>query len=95
MQSLNLAETNGVNLVHDYMLLPISSKSSNGANSASGRAGEEVKKGKSSEFHPRNNEQVKSSPTLKVWSHGGSYLYPNMAKTGALHGTKKCFLKLG
>ena len=27
------------------------------------------KKGKSSEFNPLNYEQVKSSPSLKVWSH--------------------------
>ena len=28
-----------------------------------------TKKGKSSEFNPLNYEQVKSSPSLKVWSH--------------------------
>ena len=28
-----------------------------------------LKKRKSSEFNPRNYEQVKSSPSLKVWSH--------------------------
>ena len=38
-------------------------------NSASRRAREGLKKGKSSEFNPQNNEQVKSSPALKVWSH--------------------------
>ena len=27
------------------------------------------KKGKSSEFNPKNHGQVKSSPSLKVWSH--------------------------
>ena len=27
------------------------------------------KKGKSSEFNPQNYEHVKSSPSLKVWSH--------------------------
>ena len=27
----------------------------------------EVKKGKSSEFNQKNNEQVKSSPAVKVW----------------------------
>ena len=30
---------------------------------------EVLKKGKSSEFNPRNYELVKSSPSLKVWSH--------------------------
>ena len=30
------------------------------------------KKGKSSEFNQKNYEQVKSSPSLKVWSHEGS-----------------------
>ena len=29
------------------------------------------KKWKSSKFYPRDDEQVKSSPTLKVWSHKG------------------------
>ena len=50
-------------------MLPISSKSLNGASSGSRRPKEEVKKGKSSEFNPQNYEQVKSSPSLKVWSH--------------------------
>ena len=30
---------------------------------------EEVKKGKLSKFNPRDDEQVKSSPALKVWTH--------------------------
>ena len=38
------------------------------------------KKGKSSEFNPRDNEQVKSSPAVKVWSHGGSNLNPKTAQ---------------
>ena len=50
-------------------MLPISSQSLNGTNSASRRAREVLKKGKSSEFNPQNYEQVKSSPSLKVWSH--------------------------
>ena len=53
-------------------------------NSASRRAREGSKKGKSSEFNPRNNEQVKSSPTIKVWSHGGSNLYPKMVKNDSI-----------
>ena len=48
-------------------MLPISSKSSNGANLASRGARGEIKKGKSSEFNQKNNEQVKSSPAVKVW----------------------------
>ena len=40
------------------------------------------KKGKSSKFNPRNYEQVKSSPSLKVWSHEGSILTPKMAHYG-------------
>ena len=47
----------------------ISSQSLNGHNSASRRAREVPKKGKSSEFNPRNYEQVQSSPSQKVWSH--------------------------
>ena len=34
-----------------------------------GMAREVPKKGKSSEFNPENYEHVKSSPSLKVWSH--------------------------
>ena len=40
--------------------------------SASRGARGEVKKGKSSEFNQKNNEQVKSSPALKVWINGSS-----------------------
>ena len=50
---------------------PISYKSLNGATSASRSSIEEVKKGKSSKFNPRDDEQVKSSPSLKVWSDDG------------------------
>ena len=39
-----------------------------------------LKQGKSSEFNPPDDEQVKSSPNLKVWSHEDSILYPNLAK---------------
>ena len=49
-------------------MLPISSQSLNGANSAARRAAEWFKKGQLSEFNPRDYEQVKSSPPLKVWS---------------------------
>ena len=56
-------------------MLPISSKSLNGANSGSRGPREEVKKGKSSEFNPENDGQVKSSPALKVFSYEGSNLY--------------------
>ena len=38
-------------------------------NSASRKAREGLKKGKSSKFNPRNYEQVQSSPSAKVWSH--------------------------
>ena len=48
---------------------PISSQSLNAANSASRRAREVPKKGKSLEFNPKKYEQVKSSPSVKVWSH--------------------------
>ena len=61
---------------------PISSQSLNGANSASRGAREGLKKGNSSEFNPQDYEQVKSSPSLKVWSHEGSNLYPKMAQKG-------------
>ena len=44
-----------------------------------------LKKGKSSEFNPQKDEQVKSSPSLKVWSHERSNLYPKMAQW-----VKKC-----
>ena len=37
-------------------------------------------KGKSSEFNPKDYEQVKSSPSLKVWSHDGSNLHPKMTQ---------------
>ena len=50
-------------------MLLFSFKSLNGANSASRRATEVQKKGKSLEFNPRYYEKVKSSPSLKVWSH--------------------------
>ena len=61
---------------------PISSQSLNGANSASRGAREGLKKGNSSEFNPQDYEQVKSSPSLKVWSHEVSNLYPKMAQKG-------------
>ena len=51
---------------------PISSQSLNRANSASRKTTKGFKKGKSSEFNPKDYEQVKSSPSLKVWSHEGS-----------------------
>ena len=35
------------------------------------RAARAAKKGKSSEFNQKNNEQAKFSPSLKVWSHEG------------------------
>ena len=40
----------------------------------------EVKKGKSSEFNPRNDGQVKFSPVPKVWSHEGFHLYLKTVK---------------
>ena len=54
----------------------------NGALSASRRATEGLKKEKSSECNPQKDEQVKSSPAVKVWSHEGSNLYQKMAKNG-------------
>ena len=59
---------------------PISYQSLNGANSASRSAIKEVKKGKSSKFNHRDDEQVKSSLNLKVLSHEGSILHPKMGK---------------
>ena len=53
-------------------------QSLNGPNSASRRAREDPKKGKSSEFNPRNDGQVNSSPSLKAWSYEGSNLYPKI-----------------
>ena len=50
-------------------MLLISFQSLNGHNSASRGARGFQKKGKSSEFNPQNYEHVKSSPSLKVWSH--------------------------
>ena len=62
-------------LTEIFQMSPISSKSLYGANSGSGSAIKEVKKGKSSEFNPKNDGQVKSSPALKVFSYEGSNLY--------------------
>ena len=59
------------------------------ANSASRRATEGLKKGKSSEFNLREYEQVKSSPYLKVWSHEGSNHYPKMAQYGYNRGAAR------
>ena len=70
-------------------MLPISSQSLNGANSASRRAREVPKKGKSSEFNPRNYEQVKSSPSLKVWSHKSVKDTVKFDKWVNLRGAKK------
>ena len=51
------------------MIMTILPNFLNGANLASRGAREVSKKGKSSEFNPRNYEQVQSSPSPKVWSH--------------------------
>ena len=59
---------------------PISCKSLNGAKSGSSWPGEEVKKGKSSEFNPPNDRQVKFSPAPNVWSQKGSNLHPKNGK---------------
>ena len=58
-------------------------------NSASSSAIEEVKKGKSSEFNPQNYEQVKSSPSLKVWSHESVKDTVKFNKWVNLRGVKK------
>ena len=44
-------------------------QSLNRANSCSRGLGEKVKKGKPSKCNPWNDEQVKSSPAPKIWSH--------------------------
>ena len=38
------------------------------------------KKGKSSEFNPRNDEQAKFSPAPKLWSHEGCNLHPKIGQ---------------
>jgi len=58
--------------LENSQMLPISSQSLNGANSASRRAREVPKK--------KENHQIKSSPSLTVWSHEGSNLYPKLPK---------------
>ena len=58
-----------------FQMSPISSKSLNGANSGSRGPREEVKKGKSSEFNPQNDGQVKSRQALKIFEYEGSNLY--------------------
>ena len=37
-------------------------------------------KEKSFKFNPRDDEQVESSPALRVWSHEGSVLDPKIAQ---------------
>ena len=56
------------------------SQTSNSSNSASRRAREVPKKGKSSEFNPPNDGQVKFSPAPNVWSQKGSNLHPKNGK---------------
>ena len=63
----------------------MSSQSLNGANS-SRRTREVLKKGKSSEFNPRDYEQLKSSQSLTVWSYKGSNLYPINGSIGLKQG---------
>ena len=72
----------------------ISCQSLNGANSGSRGPREEVKKGKSSKSNHPNDEQVKSSATLKVWSHEGSNLHPKMAKNGSMGLKQRCYTGL-
>ena len=57
-------------------------QSLNGALSASTLEGpgRVLKKEKSSECDPQKDEQVKSSPAVKVWSHEGSNLHHKMAQ---------------
>ena len=64
-------------------------QSLNGDNSASRRATEVPKKGKSSEFNPKNYEHVKSSPSLKVWSHESVKHTVKFDKWVNLRGAKK------
>ena len=47
------------------------------------------KKGKSSEFNPKNYEHVKSSPSLKVWSHESVKHTVKFDKWVNLRGAKK------
>jgi len=61
-------------------MMQISCDFSKGANSGCSWPGEEVKKGKSSEFNPRNDRQVKFSPAPNVWSQKGSNLHPKNGK---------------
>ena len=54
---------------------PISCQSLNGATLGSRGPIDSIrgnKEGKSSEFNPQNDEQVKSSPATMLWSHEGS-----------------------
>ena len=44
------------------------------------RAARAAKKGKSSKFNPRDDEQLKSGPNLKVWSHEGFIHHPKIAQ---------------
>ena len=57
--------------------------------SASRWATEVQKKGKSSEFNPKNYEHVKSSPSLKVWSHESVKHTVKFDKWVNLRGAKK------
>ena len=54
-----------------------------------GMAREVPKKGKSSEFNPENYEHVKSSPSLKVWSHESVKHTVKFDKWVNLRGAKK------
>ena len=57
--------------------------------SASRRAREVPKKGKSSKFNPKNYEHVKSSPSLEVWSHESVKDTVKFDKWVNLRGAKK------
>ena len=63
-----------------YGYYTISCNFSNGANSGSSGPREEVKKGKSSEFNPQNDGQVKFSLAPKVWSHKSFNPHPKNCK---------------
>ena len=73
-----------VDKILNFSMSPNSYQSLNGATSCSRGSREEVKKGKSSKFNPKNYEHVKKSPSLKAWSHEGSNSYPKMVKNGSI-----------
>ena len=83
-----------INKILNFSMSPNSYQSLNGATSCSRGSREEVKKGKSSKFNPKNYEHVKKSPPLKAWSHEGSNSYPKMVKNGSIGLKQGCYTRL-